>query len=63
MSYATMTVHDFDENWELKNKVLFTVGFPTERNTAEDIKRNLQRRITDLGIDSGLLRNIKFVAD
>lgn len=58
-----MTVQYLDENCGLKSRVLYPANFIAEKNAGENIRRKLQRGVTDCGMDPGLLKNTKFVTE
>lgn len=61
LSYTIMTLHFINENWELESKVLFTSEFPDDKKTAFNIKRELNHKMRELGLNGDVLSKITFV--
>lgn len=64
ISYLTATAHYVDDSWNLHSVVLFTSDFPTaEKKTSENIKRELLRKISKMGLDESIIKNVVFMTD
>jgi len=63
IKYLTVTLHEFDDNWNLNSQVLFTSKFPEESETAENIKNHLVAEFHSLGLSVDDIKKVVFVSD
>ena len=62
-SYTALTVHYFDDEWNLNSKLLFTCVFPDESKTGVNIRKEIMNRFAKLGLSSDSMEKITFVTD
>ena len=63
-AFSTLTLHYIDEEWALRQHVLFTCPFPKdEKKTGVNIRSELIRRFVQLGFSSAQFNEIVFVSD
>lgn len=62
-SFTAVTLHYFDEEWNLISKLLFTCIFPDESKTGFNIRKEIINRFTKLGFSTDALEKMTFVTD
>jgi hypothetical protein len=63
-AFSTVTLHYVDEEWAIRQHVLFTYPFPKdEKKTGVNIRSELIRRFVQLGLSSAQFNEIVFVSD
>lgn len=62
-SFVAVTVHYFDDDWQLASKLLYTCDFPNERKTGINIRKELFRRFSQFGLNNDAIEKITFVTD